>query len=150
MGIRWIRKVGAAIMHEDRLLVVRKRGMNIFILPGGKPEGDETELQTLAREIDEELGCGIMDTCLAGTFKDVAAGADEAVVVVKLYTAKLFGNPAPQSEIEEMAWVPLRGRSPVELAPSITNGIIPHLRRHGRGASAQAGQHALQGAFELV
>lgn len=149
MGIRWIRKVGAAILEEDRLLVVRKRGMTSFILPGGKPEGEETELQTLSREVDEELGCAMDCVSLAGTFTDAAAGTANAVVVVKLYRATLVGSPAPRSEIEEMAWVPLRGTAGVALAPSIVNGIIPHLRRRNRG-SAEGGEHRLQGVFELV
>lgn len=150
MGIRWIRKVGAAIIEDQRLLVVRKRGLGAFILPGGKPEGDETEVETLTREVDEELGCSISGASLAGTFKDVAAGASDSVVVLRLYTAKLVGVPGPRSEIEELAWVPLRGRTNLELAPSIVNGVLPHLRRLARGVSGEGGEHRLQGVFELV
>jgi 8-oxo-dGTP diphosphatase len=57
MACRWIHKVGLAVVSGDRLLVVRKRGTGTFILPGGKPEGSEGDLATLAREVDEELGC---------------------------------------------------------------------------------------------
>ena len=59
MACRWIEKVGLAAIEDGRLLVVRKRGGAVFILPGGKPEGGESDLEALARELDEELGCAV-------------------------------------------------------------------------------------------
>jgi 8-oxo-dGTP diphosphatase len=151
MGTRWIHKVGAAVVDGGRLLVVRKRGLADFILPGGKPEGDETALETLSREVAEELGCDIANASLARVFTDVAAGDVSAVVVVRLYAAELVGDPRPMAEIEELAWIPTKGDPGVPLAPSIVNGILPFLRRKplGRG-SANVGERPLQGAFELV
>jgi 8-oxo-dGTP diphosphatase len=135
MACKWIQKVGLATLQNGRLLVVRKRGASLFILPGGKPEGDESDLETLAREIDEELGCRIEQPFLRGVFKDVAADASNAVVVVRLYSATLVGEPQARSEIEEMAWVELNGGSGFPLAPSIVNGILPHLRKRERASS---------------
>jgi 8-oxo-dGTP diphosphatase len=45
--------INAAIIKEGELLIVRK---NItWILPGGKPENNETDLECLIRESKEEL-----------------------------------------------------------------------------------------------
>jgi 8-oxo-dGTP diphosphatase len=85
MAYKWIYKVGLAVVSNDRLLVVRKRNTGTFILPGGKPEGLETDLATLAREVDEELGCRVESPFFRGVFKDIAAGAVHSVVVVRLY-----------------------------------------------------------------
>ena len=148
--MKWIHKVGLAAERDGRLLVARKRGSDIFILPGGKPEGDENDLQALSREIHEELDCGIDRPILRGVFTDVAAGASDAVVVVRLYSGDLVGEPRPCSEIEELAWVEIR-KPTLKLAPSIENGILPFLRRKKRGAlaSEQIGK-PLQGVFEIV
>ena len=46
-----------AWVHLDsgRVLCARPRGKDIFYVPGGKREGGESDLQTLLREIAEEL-----------------------------------------------------------------------------------------------
>jgi 8-oxo-dGTP diphosphatase len=41
---------------DDRLLLVRKRGTNAFMQPGGKIEPRETPIVALLRELHEELG----------------------------------------------------------------------------------------------
>lgn len=150
-AVRWIHKVGLAAEREGHLLVARKRGSHVFILPGGKPEGEENDLQTLSREIREELGCGIERLYLRGVFKDIAADASETIVVVRLYSGSLVGEPTPSSEIEELAWVNIR-KPALKLAPSISNGILPYLRRR-KGKIASGVENSgkpLQGAFEIV
>ncbi|KUR78644.1 NUDIX domain-containing protein [Novosphingobium sp. FSW06-99] len=149
----WIHKVGLAAISDGHLLVARKRKSDIFILPGGKPEGNESDLETLAREIDEELGCRIVDPCLLRVFKDVAAGVADSVVVVRLYSATLVGEPQPCSEIEELAWINIRSPRAIRLAPSIENGILPYLRKRRRsktGSARRAPDEAVQGLLELI
>nr|WP_300336691.1 NUDIX domain-containing protein [Actinomyces sp.] len=50
--------VSAVVIRDGdgRLLTVRKRGTQLFIFPGGKPEAGEDAAQTAAREAREELG----------------------------------------------------------------------------------------------
>ncbi len=45
------------------LLIVKKRGpyTGMYDLPGGSPEPEETEEETLKREIQEETGCILLD-----------------------------------------------------------------------------------------
>ena len=45
--------INAAIIQDDKLLLVRKK--LTWILPGGKPEIGENDLECLCREVDEEL-----------------------------------------------------------------------------------------------
>lgn len=132
MSNRWIEKIGLAVVEDGRLLVLRKRGGDLFILPGGKPEDSETDLAALAREINEELGCTVDSVNLEGVFADVAAGLANAAVVVRLYSGKLVGEPSPRSEIEEQEWLDLRHPTKIPLAPSITNSILPHVKRRWR------------------
>lgn len=124
-----LKKVGLATIEDGLLLVVRKRGTHSFILPGGKPEGAEQDLETLNREVNEELGCSVAHAHFEGAFTDVAADLCETVVTVRLYAGKLIGDPHPASEIEEIAWINLAGPFELPLAPSLTNKILPHLNR---------------------
>lgn len=45
--------INAAIIQNKKLLLVRKN--QTWILPGGKPEEGESDLECLSREMDEEL-----------------------------------------------------------------------------------------------
>jgi len=152
MSYRWITKVGLAALNGERLLVVRKRGDKLFILPGGKPEGAESDLQTLSRELKEELGCAFRFPSYAGVFSNHAAGVNNAAVVVRLYCGELAGEPAPMAEIEEIGWVSIR-KPELPLAPSIEKGILPHLRKRLRRIGNGLGQQtklADQGSLQLV
>jgi len=84
---------GLVAIDGDRLLLVRKKGSDFLILPGGKPESNESDAQTLARELEEELECRLVSNQLEflGTFSDEAAGMPGVRVKIKLYTGGLIG-----------------------------------------------------------
>jgi 8-oxo-dGTP diphosphatase len=131
---REIVKIGLAVTKDKKLLLVRKRGGTSYILPGGKPECGEDDLQALLREIDEELGCGLDLGSLSylGSFSDVAADLQNTVVTVRLYSAELTGSPDPRAEIEHIAWLSPVAMETVTLAPSLLNSIVPFLSSSGR------------------
>jgi 8-oxo-dGTP diphosphatase len=125
---RKILKIGLAVTDGDRVLLVKKRGAHRFILPGGKPETGEEDLDTLQREIQEELGCSIEPRTVEflGSFTDVAADAIDVTVTVRLYKGHLIGSPSANSEIETLRWVGNR-EDEGSLAPSLRNQILPFL-----------------------
>jgi len=45
--------INVAIIHNGKILLVRKR--QSWLLPGGKPEPNESDLECLYREVSEEL-----------------------------------------------------------------------------------------------
>lgn len=124
---RRIVKIGLAVTEGSQVLLVRKRGGSVFILPGGKPEGAEDDLATLSREIQEELGCGLATTTVEflGSFTDIAADAIQTEVTIKLYRGSLLGMPTPSSEIETLRWV--SSADDCCVAPSLRNQILPFL-----------------------
>ena len=124
-----ITKIGLAVVDRGKILVVRKRGTNILILPGGKPEQGEEDLATLLREITEELSCSIDEKTITylGTFSDQIADLANTTVTIRLYGGNLIGNPTPSSEIEHLVWLDLTTPNIDCLAPSLTNSIIPFI-----------------------
>ena len=123
--MKLIKKSALAVIKEGKLLLVRKRGSPLLLMPGGKPEGRETDIDALHREIKEELGCGIEQDSIVflGTFEDIAAEKD-ARVSIDLFIGALKGVPKASSEIEEIAWA---DSSDSNISPIIKNKIMPFL-----------------------
>jgi 8-oxo-dGTP diphosphatase len=123
--IAWIR------FHEGRILGARSRGKDVYYLPGGKREPGESDVETLAREIAEELDVVISPDSVkhAGTFQAQADGRDSGVEVrMTCYTADYEGTLKPSSEIEEFAWLAYADRDRVSAVNRI---IFEHFHRSG-------------------
>jgi 8-oxo-dGTP diphosphatase len=96
--VAWVR------LEYGRILCARPRGKDIFYVPGGKREGAESDLQTLLREITEELTVELKPETVAhvGTYE--AGQADGAVVRMSCYSGDYTGTLTASSEIDELAW----------------------------------------------
>lgn len=121
--VAWVRIEGG------RILCARPRGKDVFYIPGGKREGVETDLQTLVREIEEELTVALVPETVAhvGTYE--AVHAPEVVVRMSCYTADYQGTLAASSEIEEMAWFSYADRG---LVPPVDQLLFDDLVDAGR------------------
>lgn len=117
--IQPILDIVTAVIHDDagRMLVVRKRGTAIFMKPGGKREPGEDDLTALARELDEELGCRLVEATLLGRFEAPAANEPDHLVRAATYLAKVEGEIGVHAEIEEMAWIDIAAPGDIRLAP---------------------------------
>ncbi len=103
-----IDKIAWIHLKDGCILSTRSKGKDKYYIPGGKREGNETDIQTLVREIKEELSVDIKpDTALLyGIFEAQAHGHAEGVIVrMTCYTADFSGTPSPDNEIEEMVWL---------------------------------------------
>lgn len=106
MGIVGVDKIGWVQIVDRRLLVGRNRNAQRFYLPGGGREPGETDVQTLVREVSEELGVRLNPGTASHVGTYVAArdnSPDELIVVA--YTAEHQGEPTPSAEVVELAWV---------------------------------------------
>ncbi|WP_069161097.1 NUDIX hydrolase [Nocardia altamirensis] len=121
--VAWVRIEGG------RILCARPRGKDVFYIPGGKREGDETDLQTLLREIEEELTVALLPDTVAhvGTYE--AVHGSDLVVRMSCYSADYRGTLAASSEIEEMAWFSYADRA---LVPPVDQLLFDDLVDAGR------------------
>lgn len=123
-----VQVVGAVICDpHGRLLTVRKRGTERFMLPGGKPEPGEDDLTALTRELREELGVRLVSATLIGRFEAPAANEAGATVRSNAYAATIEGAIAIQAEIEELLWIDPSAPPAVPIAPLLASQILPAL-----------------------
>ncbi|HEY8701549.1 MAG TPA: NUDIX domain-containing protein [Arthrobacter sp.] len=123
--------VSAVCVFDDsgRLLTVRKRGTGMFMHPGGKPEPGETAAQAAARELAEEVGIVVepRELELMGVWIADAANEADTDIEATVFRAPGTWTAHPSAEIAEIRWLDLAGRLPEDLAPLLTDHILPEL-----------------------
>ncbi|BCL68165.1 DNA mismatch repair protein MutT [Vibrio nigripulchritudo] len=122
-----ITKLAMLDIQQQKLLCVRSKGEDLFYLPGGKPESDETHEDTLIRELREELSIHLKRDSLAyfDTYRTVAAGkSKDTFVTCHCYFADYYSKPHPSSEIEEMQWLGIQDMNRCSLLVQSTMGSL--------------------------
>ena len=123
--------VSAVCVFDEagRLLTVRKRGTDKFMHPGGKPEAGETAAQTAARELAEEVGIVLAadELVLLGTWFADAVNEASTQIQATVFTAPGAWHAHPSAEIAEIRWLDLAGELPDDLAPLLTDHVLPAL-----------------------
>jgi 8-oxo-dGTP diphosphatase len=126
-GTTYIHIAAAVIVDAcGRTLLVRKRGTRAFMQAGGKVAAGETPAEALARELREELDCGLVGVPRPlGRFRAPAANEPGQMVEAELFVAVLEGDLRPAAEIEEMIWHDPADLDAVILAPLTRDHVIP-------------------------
>jgi 8-oxo-dGTP diphosphatase len=115
-----IDKIAWIHLRDGAILSTRSAGKDAYYLPGGKREPGESDVDTLVREIREELSVDIVAGSAArfGIFRAQAHGhPDGTVVQMTCYSADYRGELRPDHEIEEIVWLTYADRqrvSPVD------------------------------------
>ena len=103
-----IDKVAYLYIRDGKILSTRSKGKDKYYIPGGKREGDETDIETLIREVKEELMVDIIvpTAKFYGIFEAQAHGQAEGITVkMTCYTAEYSGELKADSEIAEIVWL---------------------------------------------
>ena len=104
--------VSAAILRDGHVLIVRRArppAQGLYTLPGGAVEVGETLIETLIREVREELGMTIEPIALAGYREAIIR--DDVKRVARHYVILVFaarwiaGEPVLGDEIAESRWL---------------------------------------------
>jgi 8-oxo-dGTP pyrophosphatase MutT (NUDIX family) len=128
-----IRKAGGVVIRDRKFLVTRSYGKDFFIAPGGKLENDETPIQALAREIEEEIQVKINTDTLEhiGTFQALAAGKENSIVEMYVYIIGEYeGEISPSSEVEEIRWIDTNTHD-IEIGSIFERDVMPLLQERG-------------------
>ncbi|MFS2157990.1 NUDIX domain-containing protein [Pseudomonas sp. Pseusp122] len=125
--------IAAALLigPDQRTLLVRKRGTQAFMQPGGKIDAGETAERALVRELEEELGLRIdpQQALFLGEFSAPAANEPGFEVRCQLFEVRTDAPVLPAAEIEEVVWVGPDAVPQQALAPLTADLILPLYRQ---------------------
>ncbi|MGR2706484.1 NUDIX domain-containing protein [Pseudomonas sp. ArH3a] len=126
-------RIAAALLigSDGQTLLVRKRGTQAFMQPGGKIDAGEQPAQALARELFEELNLRIepSDAVYLGHFSAPAANEPGFTVQAELFQVHIDVAVMPAAEIEEVRWIDPAGDGGLQLAPLTRDLILPFYRQ---------------------
>lgn len=126
-----IDKIALIKIENGKILSTKSKGKNKYYIPGGKRENDESDVQTLIREIKEELSVDIIKESIeyVGTFKAQSDGAMEGIIVkMTCYKANYKGDLIADNEIEEIKWLNFND---LEIISEVDRIIFKHLKDKG-------------------
>ena len=127
-----IRIAAALLLGADgQTLLVRKRGTQAFMQPGGKIEAGEPPVLALVRELEEELGLRIdpSQACYLQQFCAPAANEPGHVVQAEVFLVRIDTAVTPAAEIEEVRWIDPASDGDLFLAPLTRDLILPFYRK---------------------
>ena len=126
-----IDKVAFLYLQNGKILSTRSKGKDKYYIPGGKREEGETDIETLVREVKEELSVDIIESSakLYGVFEAQAHGKAEGVIVkMTCYTAEFTGELKADSEIAEIVWLTT---ADIEAVSPVDKLIFADLKQKG-------------------
>jgi 8-oxo-dGTP diphosphatase len=134
-------RIVAALICDDagRVLLVRKRGTDAFMQPGGKRDPGEDDIAALSREIAEELGCSLVPASIRplGEFDAIAANEPGFRVQASLYGIDVAGEITPSREIDETIWIDPAAPPDIHLAPLTRDHVLPLASTRGLAGNAR-------------
>lgn len=128
--VKEIHKIAAVVINDNKFLMVKKFGKDIWTSLGGKLEHGETEEQALIREIKEEMSCGAEIIKKLGDFKSKAV-FDDALLILSVYLVNLKGDIIfNDPELEEYKFISKNYKEEsIKLPDSIEKEVIPYCIR---------------------
>ena len=131
-------RISGILITRDGLLLVKCDGIKDYLLPGGKLEPGESDLDALRRELLEELNITPRDPGFFGEYEHEVCPPEAAEthgVSVRAYVAGFDGEPVPDlEEVLEIAWASMADleSGKYRLNPILRNFIVPELKRQQR------------------
>ncbi len=127
-GETMIDKVGGVILKDKKILVQRKNNnREECIIPGGKREGNETDFETLKRELQEELSVELVKAEYIGTYQDIAVFSGKPLQVIT-YIATIKGEIKCNNEIKEAIWIDRNYKKQgIKVGSILGEHVIPEL-----------------------
>lgn len=116
--------IGVIVNPRNEVLVTQRHNNahqgGLWEFPGGKREADEDIIDTLARELKEEIGITVVD---ASRLIEINYDYDDRIVNLKVFTIDVFEGIARSCEGQTIQWVPIISLHEVAM-PAANAGIV--------------------------
>lgn len=113
---------------NNRMLTVRKKGSEYYMMAGGKIEKGEKPIQALIRELQEELAVQIneKDISLLGSHQTNAVNETNTIVSATIFHIIINNSHiVASSEIEEIKWLTHENFKDFKLAHLLQEFSLP-------------------------
>jgi ADP-ribose pyrophosphatase YjhB (NUDIX family) len=99
-------RIAAIVIQNHRLLLVKGSDkFKEYWTPGGKREEGESDLITLARELDEEINVKITSTKFFGEYREKSQYYKDTLTISRVYLVDISGEIKTAKEIHGHAWM---------------------------------------------
>ena len=121
-------RIGAIIINDGKLLMLKGKGHKELWTPGGKIEKNENDEECLRRELKEEIGVEIVNFKF---YKEYIAKSfyHNYMLRNKIYIVSIKGKLKPLNEIEKFYWLSKKEfeKHTFPMTPVTEEQIIPDL-----------------------
>jgi 8-oxo-dGTP diphosphatase len=125
--------VKALIVHDKHLLLLKRRDHDVWEMPGGRVDKGEDILETLQRELTEELpqlaDCVIGKLVHAQPTEFTLPGGNRLMLLFYAVAATLPSKIVLREEHEGSRWVSLHEISTMPLQPQVRQAALLALAR---------------------
>lgn len=125
-------RISGIMLHRGKLLLVTGYEEVVYWTPGGKKENpDESDFDTLQRELKEELSLQILKSSFYLQYPPISK--DGQWFSTKGYIVEWQGEIIPKNEITKVSWF---GKEDIEtrahlIAPGTKEHLLPKLIKDG-------------------
>jgi 8-oxo-dGTP diphosphatase len=121
----------AALVDRDNRVLLSKRPegkslAGLWEFPGGKVDSGETPEQALRRELKEELGIVVCETCLA-PFTFASHSYPDFHLLMPLFLCRTWDGEVEPQEGQEIVWVRAKRLADYPMPPADAP-LVPWLR----------------------
>lgn len=126
-------RIGAIIIKNSKLLMVKGWGYDELWTPGGKIKAGETDEDCLRRELSEEIGVKVIDFNFFKEYSGKSFYHPSRITRQKIYITSISGDIKTGAEIEDFIWLTKEDfeKRKFTMIPITEKKIIPDLIKQG-------------------
>lgn len=127
--------VAGVLFRDDRRFLMQRRPAHkyhggLWEFPGGKVEAGETPVNSLIRELFEELDIRVTEEAVHPfAFAQDGAAKPGTPLVILLYTVRVWGGEPRSTEGAELRWLTLDDARALPMPP-LDCQLLRHLENH--------------------